>query len=250
MSAHDLYLAELAHELDLEDFDSSSTVVRIEPDRAGSNLIVGYAAGDRFIVRAAPEHEAIVQALASDSVALSFDGLRQWAETVGWVDFDGGRSHVIERSDLAEAAVPYGLDAVRLRPNVEPDTADRVRAFLSTQDPEDVDAADIYPDELDDRMFGLEASGRLVALASSLVYDQGPSFEDIGILVAPSVRRRGVARALVGTLANDIFDDGAYPLYRCNWSNEASRRVALSLGFNEVLSLIALCPADDPRAQH
>lgn len=248
MSAREQYLTELATELALADFSGSSTIVRIEEDRAGSTLIVGYAVGDRFIVRTGPDYADLVQPLASDTAALSFDDLRAWASSVGWVDFDGGRSHIVERNELTDAPTPAGLDAVRLRPNAEPEIGDRVRAFLATQDADDVDAADIYPDELDDRMFGLEENGELVALASSLVYDQGPSFEDIGILVAPAARQRGAARALVRMLSDDIFADGAYPLYRCNWSNVASRNVALSLGFEEVITLIALCPEGDPKA--
>ncbi len=248
MTARDLYLDELAAELELSDFDTPSTIVRIEPDRAGGNLIVGYMVGERMIVRAGPEHAGLVEDLESHTTARSFDDLRRWAKSVSWVDFDGGRSHVVDRVDLVEAPVPDGLEVVRIQPNAEPAVGDRVRAFLSTQDPDEVDAADIYPDGLDDRMFVFEEDGNLVALASSLVWDQGPSFEDIGILVAPAARRRGAARSLVRVLCDELFDDGAYPLYRCNWSNSASRNVALSLGFREVTSLLALCPEGDPKA--
>lgn len=247
VSAQQRYLADFRKSLGLDRLDIPATHVLIEDDRAGSNLIVGYVAEAATVVRAGPEHTDLVKPLASPDRAQSFDDLRDWATAQGWVEFDGGLSHVADPGDIRPAPVPDGLRAVRLDSNGADN--ERVVRWLEAADPNDVDEADFELDELDDRMVALvDQDQRIVALASCYPWELAPAFEDIGVIVAPSVRGRGAGRAVVRTLLDDLHADGQLGLYRCNWSNPTSRRLALGLGFELVTDLIALCPEGDPKA--
>ena len=147
------YLEEFRASLGFERLDEPATHVLVEEDRAGSNLIVGYLVEAATIVRAAPEHADLVQPLASADRSLDFDALRAWATSIGWVDFDGGRSHVADPGDITEAPVPDAFRAVMLDANGADN--ERVVAWLRSADPNDVDEADFDLDELDDRMVAL-----------------------------------------------------------------------------------------------
>jgi GNAT superfamily N-acetyltransferase len=243
------YLAEFRTSLGFERLDEAATHVLVEEDRTGSNLIVGYLVEAATVVRAAPEHADLVQPLASPDRSLDFDDLRSWAESIGWVEFDGGRSHVADPGDIAEAAVPDGLRAVVLAANGADN--ERVLEWLRSADPNDVDEADFDLDELDDRMVALvDESDEIMALASSYPWEMAEMFEDIGVIVSSAARGKGAGRAVVRQLLDHLHADGQLGLYRCNWSNATSRRLALGLGFHQITDLIALCPKDDPKAAH
>ncbi len=245
--ARQQYLESFRTSLGIDDLGTTATHVLIEEDRAASNLIVGYSVEAAAIIRAAPEHAALVEPLRSTERAHTFDDLRAWADSIGWVEFDGGLSHVVDPGDLNDAPIPIGLRAVRLEPNGTDN--ERVVAWLGAADPGDVDEADFDLEELDDRMVALvDASDEIVALASCYPWDLAPAFEDIGVIVAPAGRQQGAGRAVVRSLLDDLHVDGQRGLYRCNWSNPASRRLALGLGFELVTDLLALCPHDDPKA--
>ena len=243
------YLEEFRASLGFERLDEPATHVLVEEDRAGSNLIVGYLVEAATIVRAAPEHAELVQPLASADRSLDFDALRAWATSIGWVDFDGGRSHVADPGDITEAPVPDAFRAVMLDANGADN--ERVVAWLRWADPNDVDEADFDLDELDERMVALvDETDEIMALASSYPWDMAEMFEDIGVIVSPTARGQGAGRAVVRQLLDHLHADGQLGLYRCNWSNTTSRRLALGLGFREVTDLIALCPKGDPKAAH
>ncbi len=247
MSARREYLDALAASVGVTDPDRAATHVRIEDERAGSNLIVGYVFDSVAVVRAGPEHADLVAPLASSDTSRTHDELRQWALDNGWVDFDGGLSHVVDPDAALDSAVPDGLRAVRLDP--AGDDHERVVAWFGAADPQDVDAGDFDVDELDDRMFAIvDDADEILGIASSYESDEEPRFEDIGVIVAPEARGRGVGRAVVRALLDDLHADDHRGLYRCNWSNPASRQLALGLGFEEILRLIALCPEGDPKA--
>jgi GNAT superfamily N-acetyltransferase len=93
------------------------------------------------------------------------------------------------------------------------------------------------PDEVDEGFvevthqiaFGC-LQGDALAAASSGYTRTG--FMDIGVLVDPAHRRRGLARAVVGALSAWSIQAGYIPQYRCSAKNTPSRRVAESLNFN------------------
>lgn len=246
--AHRQYLDDFRSSLGLADLASPATHIVIEEDRAGSNLVVGYAVEAKMIVRAGPEHVELVEPLRSNDQARTFDELRTWAAANAWVEFDGGLSHVADPEDVVDAPIPVGLHGIELEPNGA--DHERVLSWLRAADPGDVDEGAFDLDELDDRMVALtDSSGNIVALASCYPWETAPSFEDIGVIVTASARGRGAGRAVVRLLLDSLHDDGQLGLYRCNWSNPTSRRLALGLGFQQVTDLIAFCPVGDPKAK-
>jgi GNAT superfamily N-acetyltransferase len=56
-------------------------------------------------------------------------------------------------------------------------------------------------------------------------------FMDYGVLTDPDFRGQGLARHVVSALADDTYERGFIPQYRCNRVNKASRRVAEAAGF-------------------
>ncbi len=241
-TARTTFLTELGAEIDVDDFGLTRTIVRLEPDRAGSNIVVGYRVGETTIIRSEPDHGGLLESLERADEALGYETLRAWAADNGWEEFDGNHTHVLEDGQLRTAPIPSGLALVRL--DAESD-GDEIRAFLASNDPDDVEAADFEPDELDPHIVGLrDGDGALVGVASAVEWEEGSAFADIGIVIGDAVRGRGAGRGLVTGLIGVLDEAGMRPLYRCNWTRPISRKLALGLGFDQVLELIAFRPAN------
>src|SRR5207302_9126534 len=76
---------------------------------------------------------------------------------------------------------------------------------------------------------GIVEAGRLRAIASLL--DEGEIAVDVGVLVDPGARRRGLGAAVVAEVARRAARSGRLVQYRCNLENEASARLARACGF-------------------
>jgi GNAT superfamily N-acetyltransferase len=87
---------------------------------------------------------------------------------------------------------------------------------------------------------GITEDGRLLAIASLL--DEGGGTVDIGVLVDPAQRRRGLGAAVVREIAERATRAEQLVQYRCNRENEASSRLARACGFTlwGVLSVASL----------
>jgi len=76
---------------------------------------------------------------------------------------------------------------------------------------------------------GIVERGRLLAIASLL--DESPDAVDVGVLVDPAERRRGLGVAVVCEVADRAARSQRLIQYRCNRENEASARLARACGF-------------------
>jgi len=76
---------------------------------------------------------------------------------------------------------------------------------------------------------GIVEGDRLLAIASLL--DEGANAVDVGVLVDPTERRRGLAVAVVTELARRASASGQLVQYRCDVENTGSARVARACGF-------------------
>jgi RimJ/RimL family protein N-acetyltransferase len=76
---------------------------------------------------------------------------------------------------------------------------------------------------------GIVERDRLLAIAS--LVDEGDHAADIGVLVDPAERRRGLGLAVVRDIAQRAAASGRLVQYRCNRENEASARLARASGF-------------------
>jgi len=77
---------------------------------------------------------------------------------------------------------------------------------------------------------GIAERGRLLAIASLL--DEGGDTVDIGVLVDPAERRRGLGAAVVREIAERATRSERLVQYRCNRENEASAGLARACGFS------------------
>jgi len=76
---------------------------------------------------------------------------------------------------------------------------------------------------------GIVEHGRLLAIASLL--DESEEAVDVGVLVDPAERRRGLGVAVVREVAGRAARSQRLVQYRCNRENEASARLARACGF-------------------
>jgi GNAT superfamily N-acetyltransferase len=76
---------------------------------------------------------------------------------------------------------------------------------------------------------GIVEDGRLVAIASLLA--EVETAVDVGVLVDPASRGRGLGAALVADVTRRAVSSGRLVQYRCNEENDASARLARSCGF-------------------
>jgi GNAT superfamily N-acetyltransferase len=76
---------------------------------------------------------------------------------------------------------------------------------------------------------GIVERGRLLAIASLL--EESKEAVDVGVLVDPAERRRGLGVAVVREVAGRAARSRRLVQYRCNRENEASARVARACGF-------------------
>jgi GNAT superfamily N-acetyltransferase len=95
---------------------------------------------------------------------------------------------------------------------------------------------------------GIVEDGRLLAIASLL--DEGASAVDVGVLVAPAARGRGLGAAVVKEAARRAVEAGRLVQYRCNRQNEPSAKLARACGFVlwGVLTIAALPDAEKSRS--
>jgi GNAT superfamily N-acetyltransferase len=76
---------------------------------------------------------------------------------------------------------------------------------------------------------GIVEGGRLVAVASLL--DEVETAVDVGVLVDPASRGRGLGAAVVADVTRRAASSGRLVQYRCNEENDASAALARSCGF-------------------
>lgn len=97
--------------------------------------------------------------------------------------------------------------------------------LLSAAGSNEAEEADVSIDHL--VAGGIVEDGRLLAIAS--MHEMGPDTVDIGVLVHPKARRRGLGAAVISDIASRA--SGKLVQYQCTPENEASMRVARACGF-------------------
>lgn len=78
-----------------------------------------------------------------------------------------------------------------------------------------------------------DADGRHEVAASATLNWQSPIFAELAVRTSSSHRRRGWGRSVVAALVQHLLGEGRTPLYVVADDNEASRRLAESVGFRD-----------------
>lgn len=95
----------------------------------------------------------------------------------------------------------------------------------------DLDAAEVSIEEPDPVIFGVFEGAQLVAYASHRYWDD--VIADIGVLIHPGYRGRGLGKAVVSALCEWCIRNDIVPMYRVYSSHVRSRRIPEALGFKE-----------------
>ncbi len=215
-------------------FDVPGTSVRADPARDGLRLASRYLVGDHAIVWTEPALEAIAAELDGRSAPIGDDEFRAWGESVGAEWMGQGFDHVLadgfrapDRPGAVVVLDPAAAAAIEL-----------VAELLDASSEDDRDEAEFELDALDEVLVGWLEDDRLLALGGGREWSARPGFRDIGVLVHPKARRRGLGRSVVEQVTTEILMRGHRPLYRCNAENVGSTRLCRSIGF-EVACLVS-----------
>jgi len=110
--------------------------------------------------------------------------------------------------------------------------------FYKTCTEADLEKADINIDQPDPVIYGMFDGRQLVAYASHRYWDD--FIADIGVLIHPGYRGRGLGKAVVSTLCEWCIENDVVPMYRVFSDHTRSRRISEALGFKEMVVIETL----------
>jgi len=221
-------------------FDGPGTTIAPVEDREGTRRASTYQIGVHTVVYCDPAVADLVRSLVDATESFRPSELAGWAKTQGFEFEGGGWIHVADASMLRSVDLPEGA-SVSVLDGEDATHRARIGDLIATVGPAEADEADLDLDNLDPLIVALvDREGRIGAYASERPFEYGEGFADIAIATRPDLRGKRWGSAAVTALCQHIFDRGRLPLYRCSWDNMGSRRLALSLGFVETVTLAAM----------
>ena len=116
--------------------------------------------------------------------------------------------------------------------------AELLTAYYATCTEAELDEADIDFDEPDPIIFGLFDGDQMAAYASHRYWDD--ILADIGVLIHPQYRSRGLGKAVVSVITDWCFQNNIVPMYRAFSDHRQSIRIAQSLGYKLFVSIDTL----------
>lgn len=114
--------------------------------------------------------------------------------------------------------------------------------FFSQCSREDVEEAGIYPEEPDPVIFCGVSKNTIVTYVSHRYLSE--EIADMGILVHPLHRRKGLGRWMVELDTRWCLENGKIPLYRVRRDNAASVSLISGLGYTPLISVYRLSGSD------
>ena len=217
-----------------ESFRRAGTVIARDKVLGEAGLVYVYGIDQRSVVRIGAELASGIGLVRWDgdaSTALSVEELRAMIEPFYAVV--RGRTLLICYLD-GEQFQPFrgsgDLGARRVHPQWDNELLiDLYDACTEA----DLDEAEIYVDEPDSVIFGLFDEGLLAAYAGHRYW--GETIADIGVLIRPEYRSRGLGKAVVTLLCEWCLDNDVLPMYRVPADHLHSRGIARALGFQEMV---------------
>jgi GNAT superfamily N-acetyltransferase len=214
-------------------FDEPGVDVVTGADRHGRRLVTHYRVGGRSVVWTDPDLVDVLAEWNGRPMAVTFDEFRSWAREQGAEPLGAGYEHVL----TGPYDPPSRPDAVEVLDGGDASVVASARELL--EGCPDRDDAEFELAALDEHLAAWIADGQFDALAGGRRFDPRPGFHDVGVLVHPAQRRRGLGRHVVAAVVESILAADHAPLYRCSADHEGSWRLARRLGFTEVAELEA-----------
>lgn len=210
------------------------TVVAPEADRAGGGSATSYPTPRGTVIWCDPALVDTLSALLTDAAdgALDSERFASLAVDAGASVLGFGRNRVLEGPLQSPRALP-GAVSVQLLDRDEAGDVALLAELAAASSDDDLDEADLDLDNLDPFYAGLIEDGRLVAYACGRPSEIDERFDDIGVLVHPGYRQRGLGASAVAAFVErrQAADPSRLMLYRCTTENAGSNAVSESLGF-------------------
>lgn len=213
--------------------------LRPRPERAGTDVVTIYRLGEHVLVWSDPARvDDCARLLAGVPDTLDGGAVHDELALSG-VDLGTNHLHLLAGPGPIDPGAPDGLERRELRREDPADVALVAELLAATPD-DDADEAELDVDDLDPLLVGLIDGGVLVAEAGWRPFDLADRFADIGVLVRPSARGRGLAPVVVAAACAAAIRDGRAPLYRCDVTNPGSLATARRVGFVAVATVSAV----------
>lgn len=217
------------------------TTIAALDDRAGTGVLTCYWADQHAIIWADPAVvDDRVAALASERRTVEPATIGEVATAAGLIHRADADMRVLGGKPAASPPVPAPYRQ-RWLSSADPDHLALVRQFADRSDPVDVEEAALDDlDNFDEAAINVLTVGddpELVAYASACDWDWDVAFADIGVLVDPGHRGRGLGRLVVAHTTRRLIEQGRIPLYRHGRHNEGSKRIAAGIGFEPATTL-------------
>lgn len=143
--------------------------------------------------------------------------------------------HFLYPDDFTPKQIPEPFTLRQLDGEID---AARLTAYYATCTEAELDEADIDFDEPDPIIFGLFDGDQMAAYASHRYWDD--ILADIGVLIHPQYRSRGLGKAVVSVITDWCIQNDIVPMYRVFSYHHQSIQIAQSLGFKLFVSIDSL----------
>ena len=224
---------------DRDHFVHSGTLIIEDGEHSETNNMYIYHIDKMSIVRIAPslsKQMGLPGRHEGDSVSLTVSGVKSLVGKKYQIErVNTLRDCFLDPKDFVCFSANGDFTARRLVP--EKDNAHLLSLFNVCTE-EDLDGADIYVDEPDPVIYRMFDGEQLVAYASHRYWDE--VIADIGVLIHPSYRGRGLGKTVVSTLCEWCIQNDVIPMYRVFSDHVHSRRIPQALGFKELVIIETL----------
>lgn len=222
-----------------EDFTRSGSLVIKEEELAETGKIIIYQIDRMNVVRAAPLpaiQAGLPDGYDRDLGSLTVKDLQGMVPEEYQVELESTLLDCfLDPRDFKSFTAGEDLTIRQL--DAEKDSSDLMSLYEACTE-EDLDYADIDIEEPDHVIYGIFAKGQLVAYASHRYWDD--VFADMGVLVHPHYRGRGLGKVVVSALCEWCIENEVVPMYRVFSNLVHSRRLSQALGFKEMVIIQTL----------
>jgi len=224
---------------DRDDFDHPGTLMIRDDELNGTGKFYLYHIDKMSVARIDPslsKQMGLPDGHDCASVSLSANGFKSLAREDYRVDVENTLlDYFLDSRDFVFFSARGNFTARQLNPEI--DNAHLLSLYnVCTED--ELDAAAIYVDEPDPVIYGLFDEEKLVAYASHRYWDE--VIADIGVLIHPGYRGRGLGKAVVSALCEWCISNDIVPMYRVFTGNIHSCRIPAALGFKQLVVIDTL----------
>lgn len=224
---------------DRENFIQPGTLVIKEDELAGTGNVYIYHIDKMSIVRIGPslaKQVGLPDGYDREPVSLTVNGFQSLVGKEYGIEVESTLLDCyLDPNDFKPSTANGVFTTRRLYP--ENDSA-YLRSLYDACTEEDLDEAEIYVDDPDPVIYGMFAEEQLVAYASHRYWDE--IIADIGVLIHPNYRSRGLGKAVVSALCNWCIQNDVVPMYRVFSDHQHSLRIPQALGFKEMVVIETL----------